>query len=205
MERLPFASRSTVVGLGDSITDDWQSWIEILRALLSICRSNDDIRVVNAGFSGETTAQLFDRLFFKVVSEKPAWIICMAGTNDARRWGKTALKVEVSLEETEKNLAQLRYIGATETSAQWVWMTPTPVIPEMQRIHWVLGAETQPIVWMNEDLEPVMHLVRRQKGVVVDLQNVLGIPPNPEYLLDGLHPSLAGHKLIVRALVERLS
>src|SRR5215467_7450889 len=29
--RLPFAPGSTVVGLGDSITDDWQSWIEIMR------------------------------------------------------------------------------------------------------------------------------------------------------------------------------
>jgi len=61
VDNLPFASGSTVLGLGDSITDDWQSWIEILRALLSIRRPNDQIRVVNAGFSGETTTDLLYR------------------------------------------------------------------------------------------------------------------------------------------------
>jgi len=52
VDRLPFAPGSTVVGVGDSITDDWQSWLEILRALLSIRRPNDHIRVVNAAVSG---------------------------------------------------------------------------------------------------------------------------------------------------------
>src|SRR3712207_412654 len=35
VDRLPFEPGSTVVGLGDSITDDSQSWLEILRHLLA--------------------------------------------------------------------------------------------------------------------------------------------------------------------------
>jgi lysophospholipase L1-like esterase len=40
----------------------------------------------------------------------------------------------------------------------------------------------------------------------VDLQAVFGLPPAPSLLLpDGLHPSLAGQKKIVRAVVETLA
>ena len=38
IDRLPFAPETTVVGLGDSITDDDQSWLEILRHLLDLRR-----------------------------------------------------------------------------------------------------------------------------------------------------------------------
>src|SRR5437016_4409590 len=43
VDRLPFTSGSTVVGLGDSITDDLQSWLEILRCLVSMRRPQDNI------------------------------------------------------------------------------------------------------------------------------------------------------------------
>ena len=52
VDRLPFEPGSTVVGLGDSITDDSQSWFEILRHLLAEHRPNDGVKLVNAGISG---------------------------------------------------------------------------------------------------------------------------------------------------------
>lgn len=200
--RLPFAPGSTIVGLGDSITDDWLSWIEILRALLAIQRPDDHIRVVNAGVSGQTTTQMFYRVFYTIPAEKPDWIICMAGTNDARRYGDKSLKPEVSSEETAKNLAQLRDFGATRTSARWVWMTPPPVIPDRIRSH---GEMAPGLIWTSEDVAAVADIVRQQKDAIVDLQRLFGVPPNPDYFPDGLHPSLAGQKLITKALVEALS
>jgi len=48
-------------------------------------------------------------------------------------------------------------------------------------------------------------LMRTLPDPVVDLQAIFGTPANPDYLLpDGLHPSLAGQKAIVTALIERL-
>src|SRR5689334_18811788 len=41
VDNLPFARGSVVVGLGDSITDDIQSWLEILRDLLALRRPKD--------------------------------------------------------------------------------------------------------------------------------------------------------------------
>src|SRR5258708_13946683 len=93
--------------------------------------------------------------------------------------------------------------GATRAWAQWVWMTPTPVIPQDVAHHWFLGGG--PTVWTNDDLAPIVDAVYRQKDSVVDLQKVFGLPPNPEYMQDGLHPSPIGQKAIVRALVEKLT
>jgi lysophospholipase L1-like esterase len=201
--RLPFTAGQTVVGLGDSITDDLQSWLEILRYVLDTVRPGNEIRLVNAGISGDTTSQMISR-FLAVVAEQPAWIICMAGTNDTRRHGTAPTKILVSLEETMKNLVMLRRFAATETAAQWVWMTPAGVIPEKIAAHWFLGAFE--MMWRNEDLTAVADVVRGQADPVVDLQEVFGCPPNADLLLpDGLHPSLAGQKAITRALVAKLA
>ena len=61
VDRLPFRSGETVVGVGDSITDDLQSWLEIVRHLLELRRPEGGIRVVNAGLSAHTTAMVLRR------------------------------------------------------------------------------------------------------------------------------------------------
>src|SRR5215212_705182 len=43
---LPFRSGETVIGIGDNLTDDLQSWLEIVRHLLEERRSQDGVRVV---------------------------------------------------------------------------------------------------------------------------------------------------------------
>ena len=61
VDRLPFRKGDTVVGVGDSITDDLQSWLEIVRHLLQERRSVDGIRVVNRGLSAHTAAMVLRR------------------------------------------------------------------------------------------------------------------------------------------------
>jgi len=191
------------VGLGDSITDDNQSWLEILRHLLAIRRGRDRIEVVNAGVSGDTTSQIISR-FLDVVLSAPDWILCLCGTNDARRHGESPTKTLVSAAETERNFAALRHFAATQTSARWVWITPPPVIADKIAAHWFLGPLQ--VRWRNADLAAVATAARRQGDPVVDLHAAFGDPPDPDLLLpDGLHPSLAGQKVIAKALVEKLS
>ncbi|MCS7061108.1 MAG: GDSL-type esterase/lipase family protein [Anaerolineae bacterium] len=202
--RLPFARGCKVVALGDSITDDDQSWAEILRHVLALARPDDTISVINAGVSGHTTSDVLAR-FLGVVNEQPDWIICMIGTNDARRHGLYAAKTMISPAETERNFAALRQFARAQTSARWVWMTPATVIEEKIAADWWLGQRNQ-ITFTNADLRAVADIVRRQPDSVVDLQVVFGTPANPQLLLsDGLHPSLAGQIAIVTALVQHLS
>ena len=72
---------TTIVGLGDSITDDYQSWLEILRHLLAERRPGDEIKVVNAGISGDTASGLLGRVL-EMLEGDPAWILVLIGTND---------------------------------------------------------------------------------------------------------------------------
>jgi len=203
LKRLPFRRGQTVVALGDSITDDCQSWIEILGYLLALSRPKDNINVVNQGISGNTTTEMISR-FLNIVPLKPNWIICMAGTNDARLHGKCPTKTLVSARETEKNFAMLRNFATTQTRARWVWMTPPTVIERNIASHWFLGP--MQLAWQNKDVAAVAGAVRRRGGEVVDIHKIFGNPPNPDWLLaDGLHPSLEGQKAIVKALVEHMA
>jgi acyl-CoA thioesterase I len=202
-DRLPFSNGEKIVGLGDSITDDYQSWIEILRCLFTQGCPEKELAVINAGVSGDTTAQVIAR-FLGVVNEKPDWIICMIGTNDARRHGLDPAKTLVSLDETVRNLAALHHFASAQTQAKWVWMTPASVIEEQIPLHWHLGQFQ--LSWKNEDLAAIADAIRQRPEPVVDLQSIFGAPPEPALLLpDGLHPSIEGQKRIVRALVETLS
>lgn len=203
VDRLPFAPGAVVVGLGDSITDDRQSWLEILRHLLDLRRPDDGIEVVNAGISGDTTTHIISR-FFEVAQRQPDWILCLVGTNDVRRHGFPPNQVLVGLAETARNLQHLRDLATRQTRSRWVWMTPATAIEAQIEADWALGPIQER--WLNADLVAVANLVRQQPDPVIDLQAIFGMPPRPELLLsDGLHPSLAGHREIATALVETLA
>jgi lysophospholipase L1-like esterase len=203
VDRLPFERGETVVGLGDSITDDYQSWFEILRSMVEERRPQDDIRFVNAGISGDTTTQIISR-FIGVVQERPDWIVSLMGTNDVRLHGEDPTKILVSHDETGANLNMIRHFAEEQTDANLIWMTPPPVIED--RIADSPFLAPQELMWRNEDLEEVADIVRGLDDPVIDLQDVMRKPVDPELLLpDGLHPSLEGQQTMAAALVERLA
>lgn len=202
VNRLPFGDGETVVGLADSITDDLQSWFEILRHVLKQARPGRMPTLLNHGISGDTTASLLAR-FYGITQLDPDWMICMVGTNDAREHGEAPAKPMVSLAETEANLRALRAFAARQTKARWVWMTPTPVVESAIPGDWWLGP--QQMMWRNENLRAIADVVRALPEPVVDLWAAFGEPAPAGWLSpDGLHPSLEGQKAILRALVQRL-
>jgi acyl-CoA thioesterase-1 len=204
IDRLPFRSGETVVGVGDSITDDLQSWLEIVRHLLERRRPQDGIRVVNGGLSAHTTAMVLRRFVPSVVAQEPDWIICLLGGNDATRVGPEPNKTQVSPEETSKNLEAMRRIAGEQTEAEWVWITP-PTYDE-QRASSFPPFKMGQSVFGNDDIVAVGDLVRAREDTVVDIQAVFGLPAAPELQgPDGVHPSLVGQKAIARAFVERLT
>ncbi|HLL38684.1 MAG TPA: GDSL-type esterase/lipase family protein [Rubrobacteraceae bacterium] len=190
------------MGLGNSITNDLQSWFEVLANLVEARRPQDGIRFVNAGISRDTTSQIISR-FLGVVQERPAWILSMMGTNDVRRHGEDPTKILVSHNETEANLGMIRNFAEEQTNASLLWMFP-PVIEE--RIAESPFLAPQRLMWRNEDLEEVAGIVRDLDDPVIDLQDVMRKPVDPALLLpDGLHPSLEAQQAIAAALVERLA
>jgi lysophospholipase L1-like esterase len=203
VQNLPFKTGDVIVGLGDSITDDYQSWIEIIRSLLEKALPEKQLKVINSGISGNTTTEIITR-FLAIVQEKPDWIICMAGTNDCRLHGKKPSKTLVSFEETEKNYEMLRNFASTQTEAEWLWLTPPAVIEKQIEEHWFLGSLQ--LRWRNSDIAKIAELVRKSGDKVADVNKALDINTTPELLLeDGIHPSLEGQKLIAKTVIEALS
>lgn len=203
VDRLPFGSGSVVVAIGESDTDDLQSWFEILRHLLALGRPGDGIQLVNAGISGQTTTQASDQVM-QAVARQPDWVFCILGGNDSWRTGSQPTKTLVSIEETEKNLAEMRRLVMSGTEAHWVWMTRTPI--DEERMEAYPGFQLGNVVIRNADIEQVNEYLHRQQEPVVDTHAAFGDPSSSELLTsDGLHPSLAGHQAIARAVVERLA
>jgi lysophospholipase L1-like esterase len=196
VDRLPFKPGAVVVGLGDSITDDYTSWCEILREVLSMHRPKDGIRVVNAGISGQTTTEVLAR-FLDVANLNPDWVIAMIGTNDGLH-GLKPQKNLVSFEETEKITAPPSF--ANEQTRPLV-LDDSPCDRDEDRGGSFVSAQ---LMWRNDDLRARANVLLSMPDPVVDLQAAFE-PLNPAWLLDdGLHPSLDGQKIILRAMVEKL-
>jgi acyl-CoA thioesterase I len=203
VDRLSFQPDDVVLAIGDSITDDLQSWLEILRHLLLLRRPQDGIRVVNQGVSAQTTAMALRR-FVPTVAQEPDWVICFLGGNDVTRVGPEPNKAQVGLQETIENLEAMRRITSALTDARWVWITPPPFHEERAAAYppFRMGQSH----WRNADVLAIAEFISEQEDPVVDLRDVFGLPADPELQgPDGVHPSLAGQSAIARAFVERLS
>lgn len=203
VNRLPFKSGETVVGVGESTIDDLLSWFETLRQLLERQRPQDNIHLINEGVSGHTSTQLLGR-FNGVVAQNPDWIICMIGNNDVLRFGPKPSITQVSAEETARNISEIGRIAAANSDARMIWITPTPI--NDKRVADFPYFKQGQVSCRNEDIQVVSEIINRQSNPVVDTIAGFGMPAMPEWMeLDGLHPSISGHKEIVTWLVEKLT
>lgn len=199
--RLPFQPGARVLAVGDSITDDLQSWAEVLRHVLTISRPADDLTVINAGLSAHTSAMVLRR-WPSLLHPAPDWIVCGLGGNDATRIAGG--KPQVTLAESIENLRELRRIAAERTEARWAWLTPVPVDEERAAAN--PGFQYGASGWRNTDIAALADGIRAFDEPVVDLVDVFGIPAHPALQgPDGVHPALAGQQRIVAALVETLT
>ncbi len=201
VRRLPFESGARILAVGDSITDDLQSWAEILRHALAIARPDDELIVTNGALSAHTTAMIVRR-WPSILEPRPDWIICALGGNDVTRIA--AGKTQVGLAESIDNLRELRRIASLRTHARWVWLTPVPV--DEDRVAGYPGFRFGESSWRNSDITAFADAVRSFDDPVVDLVNAFGVPAHPELQgPDGVHPSLLGQQRILRVLVETLA
>ncbi|SDY57148.1 SGNH/GDSL hydrolase family protein [Herbiconiux ginsengi] len=203
--RLPFRPGEVVVALGDSITDDSLSWAHQLQAYLDRHRPDDGIRVVNAGITGHTTQEAIARID-RLIALGPDWVIQLLGTNDARRHGAARVQMQ-SIGETRRNLALLAELVAAETGATLVSMTPPPVI-EADADAWV-PFHSERITWRETDVAAIAEAVRQQATILVDVHRVFldhATTTRAALLLpDGVHPTVAGQRLILEVLLDTLT
>ena len=190
----PVPPGGTFVALGDSITDDLQSWAEILRHCLTAVRPGE-VTVINAGISGDTTVDALARLYG--ISElRPDLVIAMLGTNDCQRHGPH----EALLVPPEASLANVHEITRwlATAGARVVWLTPPPVDePALAR-----ATGDRPFTLRAADVRRVSDALLASDLTVTDAGSTL---PAADLLPDGVHPSLTGQTKIARHTLTTLA
>ncbi|MQY05634.1 SGNH/GDSL hydrolase family protein [Actinomadura macrotermitis] len=199
--RLPFEKGETVLAVGESDTADRLSWLEMLRHLLDERHGAGAVTVVNAAVSGQTTTEALGRWTGVLRQTGPVdRVVCKLGTNDTRSVGGTTL---VGAHETLRNLGLLRTL-APVADARWVWMTPHPVDERRIAAHPSFGHTGS--AWRNDDIAAVAEGIRRRPEPVVDLAGAFRPGDDPLLLgPDGLHPTPAGQRAVLAALVRALA
>lgn len=203
VDALPFRAEQIVLAVGDSITDDLQSWAEILRHLLDLRRPDHRVQLRNGGLSAHTSAMVLRR-WPAALAESPDWILCALGANDVTRVGPEPTKPQVSLAESVANLNELRRIAESRSAASWVWITPAPV--DEVRVTEFTAFQYGESTWRNTDICALAEAIVAFDDPIVDLTAVFGVPADPALQgPDGVHPSLAGQIAVAKALVECLT
>lgn len=201
VDRLPFASGARVLAIGESSTADRLSWFEILRHLLELRRPGDAITLTNLAVAGSTTTQALKSMA-ALGFQRPDWVFCQLGANDAQRLGDDGPRV-VSSEETARNLALLHDEGVRLSGARWIWLTPTDLDE-------ALTATFPPfrqagIGWRAKDAEETARVLRDRPEPVIDTLAVTR-PSSAHRLFepDGVHLTPAGQVAVTRAVVSAL-
>ena len=199
---LPLKQQAKVVVLGDSLTDDSQSWFSMIERSFEIVRPDDKIQFINLAVSGDTTAQLLGSVIPAAKLNADLYFSC-SGTNDARIQGGSRYKPCTSIDEVARNLASVIDFSKQQTRAPWVWLTPVGV--DAVRIEKHDFFKPLQASWCNTHISKIAELVICQADNVIDLRpHFTELDDN--YLLDddGLHWSVAGHKLVAKTVINQL-
>ena len=174
----------TVLFLGDSLTEGYQ--LDKEDAFPAVIESNlkkthPDLKVINGGVSGATSASGLKRLGW-YVKAKPDIIVLALGANDGLRGLKLA--------ETEKNLSQVIEKAQSEN------------------IQIVLVGMKMPTNYGNpyrQDFEKLYpNLSKKYKLPLVPFL-LEGVGGDPKLnIADGIHPNPEGHKVMAKTVQKVL-
>lgn len=202
LEKLPFDGEETIVGFGDSSTEDAQGWFTIFKHLLELYYDTPNFNFVNSGVSYNTTSEALKRLDRDVLMHEPDWVFVSLGTFDTQRLNIAPQRTLLPLSETWENLNTVHEVLQQEIDNPTIWITPAPVISEL--------LEENPLYEFkinHADLDQVQQLVSGKSGGIVDPKSIRMGEKQPDawnYLSDGLNPSLSGHTNTVREILKTL-
>lgn len=153
---------------------------------------DDGIGVYNLGISGNTTADLLERIEVETKSRKPNLIIFAIGINDAQFIHSTN-DLRVSLDEFQQNIAKLHSI-AKKFTGKIVFVGLTEVDESKTK-----PTSSNADIWdanksyTNENIKRLDNAIEgfceNNKLKFISMESVVG----NDDLIDGLHPNTQGH------------
>jgi len=202
IDNLPFQPNDTIAAIGDSSTDDLQSWFEIFTETLSITRPEADYTFINAGQANDTSSEALRRLHRDVLSHEPDWVFVSLGLFDASRLSIAPGRTLLPLSETWENLSTIEDAIKEMTDNPVIWLSPPPVIPGLLDKMELFDFDIE-----EKDLDQIRQIITGKTGYIVDPKGKrMGNPPEAWYYLsDGINPSLSGHVNTTRAILYTLA
>ena len=202
IDQLPFKADDTIVAIGDSSTDDLQSWFKILSEILNITVPEANFTFINAGHANDTSSEALRRLHRDVLSHEPDWVIVSLGMFDVIRLSIAPKRTLLPLSETWENLSTIEDAIKEVTDNPVIWITPPPVIPGLLDKMELFDFDIS-----DEDLAQVRQIIAGKTGYIVDPTGKrMGNPPEAWYYLsDGINPSLSGQVNTTKALMYTLA
>lgn len=164
-------------------------------------RKKNNVNVYNLGISGNTTADLLNRIETEMESHKPNYVIFAIGTNDAQYIHSTN-NLRVSPNEFNQNLAKL--LSVAEKFTNKIVFIGLTAVDE---------SKTTPIPW-NINISYINKNIKRLDSAIdkfcednkLKFISMDGIISSDD-LVDGLHPNSKGHAKIfnkVKSEIEPL-
>jgi acyl-CoA thioesterase-1 len=182
---LAAGARTTILCLGDSLTEGYgvdpqRAWPALLEQRLRAL-GHADVRVVNAGISGATSASAVSRLRWQLKAQ-PDVLILALGANDGLRG--------LDLAQTRRNLGEA--IALAKQSGLRVLLAGMKLPPNY-------GPE------YTRDFERLFPELAERERVALIPFLLDGVAADPGLNLpDGIHPNARGYERVVENVLERL-
>ena len=214
-----FSKERVIVAFGDSTTERRdEDGVVVYATLLEQKYVTDraPVKVINAGKSGNTTAEARDRLEKDVLAHHPDVVIIQFGLNDAAVdvWkDPPANESRVSRKEYEKNM---RYFVQTLRSrgVQVILMTPNACRWTPKTLELYGKPPYQPDdangfnVIVKDYARTVVHVAEQEHVPSIDVYDAFqayNSKPGQsmdELLVDGMHPNSKGQQLVADLLLN---
>lgn len=203
IKNLNIPAQGSVVVIGDSLTDDSQSWFSILQRAFHILRNSDKIKFHNLAVSGDTTAHLQGSAVNALQLNADVYFV-FTGTNDGRIHGGEGCYTCTSIGEVERNITQVIEFCKKRSDKPWIWLTPVGV--DSQRIKTHDFFKPIEASWDHQHIQQVASLIVQHAPISLDLrQQFSPIKDSPLMDEDGLHWSIEGQKLTAQLVIEHLA
>jgi acyl-CoA thioesterase-1 len=186
--RLAEGAPVKIVCFGDSITGVYyhsgarRSWCDLLGVALAKIHPSAQVRMINAGVSGNDTAAALMRMERDVLRHAPDLVVVMFGMNDVR---------SQAVESFRRNLGDI-VERVQRSGAEVILMTPNAI-----------GADdiARPPARLLEYVQIVRALARERALPVVDIHSIYAaiLARDREawerLMSDNIHPNMRGHKI----------
>ena len=177
-------AQTKVLCLGDALTEGYG--VEPERAFPALVEKKfvdlgKDVRIINAGISGSTSASAVSRLRWQLRG-KPDVVLLALGGNDGLR----GLRVD----QTRKNLDEA--IALAKSSGVKVLLAGMKLPPNY-------GPE------YTSDFEEIYPALAKERGIALIPFLLEGVAARPELNLpDGIHPNARGHEIVAETVFSHL-